>query len=50
MKFINNQIIKIYNGNIGNGIFKKELQTINQSQKSDATINFNKNFLTKKLG
>jgi hypothetical protein len=50
LKFINNQIIKIYNGNIGNGIFKKELQTINQSQKSDATINFNKIFLTKKLG
>ena len=43
------QIYNIYNGDIGNGIFKKELQTINQSQKSDATINFNINFLTKKL-
>ena len=47
--FLNNQIKKIYNGNIGNGIFKKELQTINQSQKSDATINFNKNFLNKQI-
>ena len=49
LEFINDQIKKIYNNNIGNGIFKRELQTINQSQKSDATINFNKNFLTKKL-
>ena len=50
LEFINNQIYKKYNGNIGNGIFKKELQTINQSQKSDATINFNKLFLEKKVG
>ena len=50
LEFINNKINKIYNGNIGNGIFKKELQTINQSQKSDATINFNKLFLEKKIG
>ena len=49
-EFINAQIKKKYNGNIGNGIFKKELQTLNQSQKSDATINFNKNFLRKTLG
>ncbi len=48
--FINKSIKKIYKGNIGNGIFKKELQTINQKQKSDATIDFNKNFLSKKLG
>ena len=50
LEFINNKINKIYNGNIGNGIFKKELQTINQSQKFDATINFNILFLEKKLG
>ena len=48
LEFINKQIYKIYNGNIGNGIFKKELKTINDSQKSDATINFNKLFLGKK--
>ena len=47
--FLNNQIYKKYNGDIGNGIFKKELQTINQSQKSDATINFNISFLKKQL-
>ena len=47
--FLNNEIKRIYNGNIGDGIFKKELQTINQSQKSDATINFNKEFLTKQI-
>ena len=49
MKFLNYKINFLYNGNIGNGIFKKELQTINQSQKSDATINFNKLFIKKKL-
>ena len=50
LEFINNQIKNKYNGIIGNGIFKKELQTLNQSQKSDATIIFNQNFLTKTLG
>ena len=50
LEFINKQINKLYNGNIGNGIFKKELQTINQSQKSDASIDFNKLFLEKKIG
>ena len=49
LKFINYQISIIYNGNIGNGVFKKQLQTLNQSQKSDATINFNKMFLYKTL-
>ncbi len=49
LEFINNQIKTIYEGNIGNGVFKKELQTINQSQKFNATINFNKDFLEKKL-
>lgn len=50
MSFINKSIKTIYQGHIGNGIFKKELQTLNQKQKSDATINFNKEFLTKTLG
>lgn len=50
LEFINRKILIKYNGNIGKGIFKKELQTINQSQISDATIEFNKNFLTKKIG
>lgn len=49
LEFINKQLKIIYNGKIGNGIFKKKLQIINQSQKFDATINFNKSFLDKKL-
>lgn len=48
-EFLNNQIKNIYQGEIGNGIFIKELKTINQTQISDATIKFNKKFLTKKL-
>ena len=50
MDFINEKIRIIYDDKRGNGLFKKELQTINQSQKSDATINFNKNFLKKTIG
>ena len=50
LDFLNEIIKNIYNGNIGQGIFKKELQTLNQSQKSDARINFNKDFITKNLG
>lgn len=50
LKCINYNIQNIYDGNIGIGIFKKELQTIKQSQKSDATINFNKDFLKKTIG
>ena len=47
--FINTQIINIYNGKIGNGLGVKKLKTNNQFQKSDATTNFNKQFLTKTL-
>ena len=49
LDFINEQIFYLYEGNIGNGMLKKVLHIINQSQKSDATINFNKNFLSKAL-
>ena len=49
MDFINIKIVDIYNGDIGNGIFKKELLTINQKQKSDATIEFNQQFLHKRI-
>lgn len=48
-EFINNKIKTIYNGNIGNGIFKKELKTLNQSQKLEGSSAFNKIFLTKTL-
>ena len=50
MKFINEKIYKMYNCNIGNNIFKKQLLIINGNQNSNATIKFNQNFLNKKLG
>ena len=49
MKFINLKIEIVYNGNIGNNIFKKKLLTLNSNQTTDASINFNQKFLTKKL-
>ena len=49
-KFINEKIKKIYNGNIGHGIFVKKLFIINQKQISEASIQFNKDFLNKTLG
>ena len=49
LKFINQQIKNFYNGKIGNSIFKKELKIINQKQKADASIRFNKLFLYKTL-
>lgn len=48
MKFINEKIEEIY-GNIGYGIAMKKLLIINQKQISNATIQFNKDFLNKKL-
>ena len=50
MEFINEKIDTLYNGNIGNNIFLKKLLTLNKNQKADATINYNQNFLNKKLG
>jgi hypothetical protein len=49
-KFINEKIKKIYNGKIGHGIYIKKLLKINQKQISDASIQFNKDFLYKTLG
>ena len=48
MDFINGQISKMYS-KINQGIFTKKLLTINQRQISNATIDFNKKFLHKKL-
>ena len=47
--FLNNQIKTAYNGNIGNGSLKKELKIIKNSQKSNAHVEFNQNFIKKKL-
>ena len=50
MNFINRKIIILYDNDIGQGILKKELQTINGNQKSNSSVNFNKLFLTKTIG
>ena len=49
LDFLNLKIYQAYNGKIGHGILKKELLPINQSQKADSSIDFNKNFLYKNL-
>ena len=49
-KFINEKIKKIYNGNIGHGIYVKKLFIINQKQITEVSIQFNKDFLNKTLG
>lgn len=45
MKFINEKIRIAYNGNIGQGIFKKELFKLNQRQKKNSSAAFNQVFL-----
>ena len=45
--FLNDLIAKIYNNNIGKGIFKKELLKMNQNQIID--LKSNKEFINKKL-
>ena len=50
MEFINNKIKEIYNGNIGNSLFKKELLTLNKQQKFNSNVIYNQNFLKKTLG
>ena len=49
MKFINNKIYEVYEGNIDNGLLKKKLLKINQAQKINADVEFNKIFLNKTL-
>ena len=48
-KYINNQIKIKYNGNIGNGIYKKELYILNQEQTKNTSVTFNKELLGKTL-
>ena len=47
--FINNKIREIYNDNIGQGIFLKQLLSMNQKQKANANVIFNREFLYKSL-
>ena len=47
--FINEKIKFLYNDDIGNSIFKKQLLDFNKEQKFNATIEYNQFFLYKKL-
>ena len=47
---INYKIRVMYKDNIGKGILKKELKKLNQKQKSESNIKYNKEFLYKSIG
>lgn len=49
MVFINEKIKILYNNNIGNSIFKKQLLMLNKDQKSNGNAKYNKDFLQKTL-
>jgi hypothetical protein len=49
LKYINKQIKIKFNGKIGKGIFKKELQILNQAQITNSSATFNKELLNKTL-
>ncbi len=50
MDFINTKIKFLYNDDIGNSIFKKQLLTNNNNQISNSKVKFNKDFLNKSIG
>ena len=49
LEFINKKIFDIYEGNIGNNIYRKELLIVNKYQKMNSNIIFNRQFIDKKL-
>ena len=49
MIFINKKIYSLYQGNIGNNIYRKELLTLNKSQKSESNLIYERVFLNKKI-
>ena len=49
MKFINDKIYEVYEGNIDDGFTKKKLMKMNQYQKANQDVEFNKKFITKTL-
>ena len=49
LEYLNKQIKVKYNGNIGKGVFKKELRILNQAQIANSNIAFNKALLNKTL-
>ena len=50
LEFVNKKVKDVYQGNIGQGIMKKELLPINLNIKSDNTIEHSKSFLNKTIG
>lgn len=50
LNFINDQIKKVYNNNIGKGIYKKELYKIDNYQQYEINIKFDQKLLNKTLG
>ena len=49
MDFINKKIAIVYDGNIGDGLFKKQLMKLNQDQKKNSNAEFNQLFLSRTL-
>ncbi len=49
IELINKKIYLIYDGNIGNNIFRKEILTLGKYQISNANIEFDKIFIHKKI-
>ena len=49
MRFINGKIYQVYEGNIGNGLTIKRLMKMNQTQKVNSDVEFNKKFIKKTL-
>lgn len=48
--FLNKIICKVYNNQIGNGIAIKQFKNLNQKEKSEPSIQYNKDFLNKTIG
>ena len=49
MEFLNKKIFDLYEGNIGNNTYRKEILTLNKSQKTNSNIEFNRSLYNKKI-
>ena len=49
MEFLNKKIFDLYEGHIGNNIYRKEILTMNKSQKSNSNIEYNRALYNKKI-
>ena len=49
MIYINKKIYSIYQGNIGNNIYRKEILTLNKSQKTKSNLVYERAFVNKKI-